>query len=69
MNYRYGGDYLERLSIGDVLALYRMEVDIGKDLTEHDFISLTSRVGVKSKKQTQKVSPTSTLQQEGDRTP
>ena len=48
-NYRYGGDNLERLSIGDVLALYR-KVDIGKDLTEHDFMSLTSRVGVKSKR-------------------
>ena len=44
-NYRYGGDYLERLSIGDVLALFR-KVDIGKDITEHDFTSLTSRAGL-----------------------
>ena len=52
-NYRYGGDYLERLSIGDVLALFR-KVDIGKDITEHDFTSLTSRVGVKSKRNKRK---------------
>ena len=37
------------MTIGDVLALYR-KVDVRKDVTEHDFMSLTSRVGVRSKK-------------------
>ena len=48
-NYRYGGDNLERLAIDDVLTLYR-KLDARKDLTEHDFMSLTPKVGVRSKR-------------------